>query len=196
MLKNSSSNLLAALTSRDNNSWHLQHYHRLSKASKLISRMWHANCKLLPLEHSVWIYHSISTSDVLYRAMLSHISETAADTAWLKPDKSTNTCMLCRFAAWRAFYLDFGPLQGSISVFHLPFQMLPISFFSHVTMHKFSQSGHERTNAEYFSCMLLFFDFYYFSSLWEFECMHLCMWVFLSVADFGIIITMLFIVQD
>lgn len=91
--------------------------------------MWHANWKPIPLQHSVWIYHSISTSDVLYRAMLSHISETAADTAWLEPDKSTNTCLLCRRAAWRAFYLDFGLFKVQSLFSTCLLKCSPLSFF-------------------------------------------------------------------
>lgn len=77
--------------------------------------MWHANLKALPLLHTVCIYQSISTSNVLYHAMLSHISKTVADMACLQPDKITNTCFFCScfesplYLAWIAL----------LSVFHL-----------------------------------------------------------------------------
>lgn len=152
--------------------------------------MWHANLKALPLRHSVCIYQSISTSNVLYRAMLSHISKAAVDMARLQPDKSTNTCLLCGQAAWRALFLGFGLLKWNMR-FNLHFSPAfsnSLHFFFLILVFFFINfSRKDFVNTEDFSCVLLSFHFFSISyeSFWEFEWMLVCMWVCSSVADFG-----------
>lgn len=53
-----------------------------------------------PLSVHLSVYFNIKCS--LSCNVISYFSKAVLDMAWLQTDKSTNTCLLCRRAAWRA----------------------------------------------------------------------------------------------